>query len=83
MDRPDVSECWWQTEGDVKTNREAWEAITAREKPAQQTETAVLSIPVMCPFDDAFAICSPSQTSLIIDQGPICCIQANFLSVKV
>ena len=22
MDRPDVSECWWQTEGDVKTNRE-------------------------------------------------------------
>jgi len=32
MDRPDVGECWWQTEGDVKTNREAWEAITACEK---------------------------------------------------
>jgi len=40
----DVGECWWQTEGDVKTNRKAREAITAREKPSQQTETAVLSI---------------------------------------
>ena len=66
---------------ELNTDKEAWEApaiSVAREDTAQQTETAALSMQVnpqallssgARPFYDSFAICSPSQTSLIINQG--------------
>ena len=66
---------------ELNADKEGWEApaiIVAREETAQQTGTATLSMQVnpqallssgARPFYDYFAICSPSQISLIINQG--------------
>jgi len=66
---------------EIDADKEAAAIIVVREEPVQQTETAALSmqvnlshrlyLPVMYPSLNSFVISSPSQTSLIIDQGSI------------